>query len=187
MNQEIAKVKIFHEQIGAPIEVAPTLLACEAEIAQETAEHLRHTLMLLSKLPQQSGDLLSRLRLAGEELAEWVEAHAAGDIVAAAVAWGDRMYVLLGDAVASGMPADDIFQEVHRSNMTKTASRQDASGKATKGDHFTPPKLSLPSVDADCSTSNEPSRRQGESQVAGNESDRGAEHHDNRPNSHSGR
>jgi hypothetical protein len=44
-----------------------------------------------------AGDVLvSRLCLALEELAEWGEAHAAGDPVAAADAWGDRMYTARG-------------------------------------------------------------------------------------------
>ena len=145
MHQETAKVRLFHEQIGAPIAATPTLLPCEAASAVETAEHLRRTLNMISAMPQQAGGLLSRLCLALEELAEWVEAHSDGDIVAAADAWGDRMYVLLGDAVASGMPVDEIFQEVHTSNMTKRSSQQDPTGKATKGRRYVPPTISLTS------------------------------------------
>ena len=98
----------------------------------------------ISALPNQPGDLPSRLCLAVEELAEWVEAHSSGDLVAAADAWGDRMYVLLGDAVASGMPVDDIFQEVHRSNMTKLPCAGVTNNKGIKGRTYTPPSIYLP-------------------------------------------
>lgn len=67
-----------------------------------------------------TGDvLLQRAAMALEELAEWLSAHANGDLVAAADAWADRVYVLFGDAVAAGLPAADLFAEVHRSNMTE--------------------------------------------------------------------
>jgi predicted HAD superfamily Cof-like phosphohydrolase len=91
-------------------------------------------------MPQQPGDLLSRLCLAMEELAEWSEAHAVGDLVAAADAWGDRLYVLLGDAVATGMPGQDIFAEVHRSNMTKDGC-DFTEGKGSKRKKFQRPDM----------------------------------------------
>ena len=39
--------------------------------------------------------------------------------MAAADAWEDRAYVLFGDAVATGILTAALFDEVHRSNMTK--------------------------------------------------------------------
>ena len=98
---------------------------------------------ILSRLDssRRDGDeLMLRLCLALEELTEWIEAHLTQDLVAAADAWGDRLYVLLGDAVSSGIPAQDVFDEIHRSNMTK---QNDSSykGKAIKGTSFRRPQL----------------------------------------------
>ena len=63
--------------------------------------------------------LLSRAAMAVEELGEWIFAHADTDLVAAADSLADRFYVLLGDAVATGLPLGRLFEAVHRSNMTK--------------------------------------------------------------------
>lgn len=100
---------------------SPVLLPCERESASETADAIRALLTCCRSLADDGNSLLARLCLALEEMGEWVEAHDAGDLVAAADAWGDRLYVLLGDAVAAGLPAAAVFEEVHRSNMTKTA------------------------------------------------------------------
>jgi hypothetical protein len=68
-------------------------------------------------------------------------AHFAGDLVAAADAFGDRPYVLLGDAVAASLPAAAIFAEIHRSNMTKAGPSASGNGKGSKGAAFMPPQL----------------------------------------------
>jgi len=75
-----------------------------------------------------------------EELAEWIQAHANDNLVAAADAWADRAYVLFGDAVAAGLPAATLFAEVHRSNLTKEPVAS-GSGKARKAPGYTPPDL----------------------------------------------
>lgn len=78
--------------------------------------------------------------MAIEELAEWIEAHCHQDEAAAADAIGDRLYVLLGDAVATGLNVESILDDVHRSNMGKVAINPQ-SGKAIKGDRYQPPKF----------------------------------------------
>ena len=78
--------------------------------------------------------------MAIEELAEWLLAHVNDDLIAAADAWADRAYVLLGDAVAAGLPAAELFAEVHASNMTKELVA-DGTGKARKGAAYRPPEL----------------------------------------------
>ena len=80
--------------------------------------------------------------MAVEELAEWIEAHVAGDLTAAADAWADRCYLLFGDAVATGLGTEAVFDEVHRSNMTK-APVNPATGKAVKSDGYLAPVISL--------------------------------------------
>ena len=88
-----------------------------------------------------SAALSVRLGLALEELAEWVEANLAGDLTAAADALGDRLYVLLGDAVSIGVPIEPVFTAVHRSNMTKAAERLQVNGKAVKSAEYRAPDL----------------------------------------------
>lgn len=141
MDAALNEVRKFHRQIGAAVIDSPALLACQAESATEVAVAIRGLLTRCRAMAGGGSDLLSRLCLALEELAEWVEAHAAGDLVAAADAWGDRLYMLLGDAVAAGLPANAIFEEVHRSNMTKTVAKAGNLGKGTKAVAFRPPGL----------------------------------------------
>lgn len=130
-------VRDFHQHVGAPVSVVPRLLECENESASTLANQIRK---LISNEVNASPDQLTlRTYLALEELAEWLEAHVAGDIIAAADAWADRAYVLFGDAVASGLPASQLFQEVHRSNMSKSAVGQ--TGKGIKGKSYQPPNI----------------------------------------------
>ena len=141
MQDAIDKVREFHRQIGAPVSSSPTLLPCNQEDAEEIGNQLRGLATTCRHMTQSAGDLPSRLSLALEEMAEWTEAHASGDLVAVADAWGDRMYVLLGDAVATGLPGPAIFDEVHRSNMSKDLGSAADTGKGVKSDRFVPPDL----------------------------------------------
>ncbi len=129
----IENVADFHQAIGAAVATHPVLLGRDTPKCREIAQTLRSVCETCRANTSCGSDLLPRLAMALEELAEWVEAHVTGDLVAAADAWGDRLYVLLGDAIAAGLPAADIFAEVHRSNMTKVARHADAAGKAQKG------------------------------------------------------
>ena len=130
-------VRDFHLHIGAAVSEVPQLLACGEDSAINLAQGIRQLIRNSSTSP--TDQLSLRAHLALEELAEWLEAHAAGDIVAAADAWADRAYVLFGDAVATGLPATELFNEVHRSNMTK--SRAGRTGKGIKGDEYQPPSI----------------------------------------------
>ena len=130
-------VRDFHLHIGAAVSDVPQLLACSEESAIKLAQGIRQLIQNNSTSP--TDQLSLRAHLALEELAEWLDAHADGDIVAAADAWADRAYVLFGDAVATGLPATELFQEVHRSNMTKSGTGQ--TGKGIKGDEYQPPNI----------------------------------------------
>lgn len=52
----------------------------------------------------------------------------------------DSIYVLVGTAVAFGIPIDLVFEEVHRSNMTKSIQKNEY-GKTVKGLDWEPPKI----------------------------------------------
>lgn len=52
----------------------------------------------------------------------------------------DSMVVLIGTAISFGIPIEEVFTEVHRSNMTKSTEKNDY-GKTIKGPNFEPPKI----------------------------------------------
>jgi predicted HAD superfamily Cof-like phosphohydrolase len=148
MDNEIAKVKLFHQAVDAPIADQPALLETCPREAISLAGQLRDLVTQTSS--EGSRDpLVARVLMSLEETAEWLEAHAEGDVVAAADAWADRCYVLVGDAVACGLPAAEIFEAVHESNMTK-ATVDPINGKAIKGKHYKRPRIEAALAKATC-------------------------------------
>jgi predicted HAD superfamily Cof-like phosphohydrolase len=138
IDDAVVAVTDFHMGTGSPVADRPRLLPGDRLAAATLAGQLSS---LISGIATADDNvLLQRAAMAIEELAEWLQAHADGDLVAAADAWADRAYVLLGDAAASGLPAAELFAEVHRSNMTKDLVA-DGTGKATKGANYRPPNL----------------------------------------------
>lgn len=140
MHDALNCVREFHAKMNAPISPHPTLLTCNRTAAAALAA--RVSAMATDAMVAASEDevLLRRASMALEELAEWLAAHAEGDLVAAADAWADRAYVLFGDAIAAGLPAVALFEEVHRSNMTKEPDPW-RTGKAVKGVEYQPPDI----------------------------------------------
>lgn len=88
-----------------------------------------------------------RYELGKEELLEYLEACNNDDLVEITDALVDQLYILLGTMVAHGLQdiIEDVFDEVHRSNMSKLGEdgkpiyRED--GKVLKGPNFTPPNI----------------------------------------------
>jgi len=88
-----------------------------------------------------------RLRLMQEELDEYRLAAENGDIVGIADALTDLLYVVYGTILAHGLQdyAQELFDEVHRSNMSKLDEngspvyRED--GKVLKSKLFSEPDL----------------------------------------------
>ena len=91
----------FHRTFGHPVEVVPAIPSPER-----------------CKL---------RVDLLQEELDELKAAIEAGDLVEVADALADLQYVLLGAVLEFGLTLkfDEIFHEVHRSNMSKTWTEED--------------------------------------------------------------
>ncbi|MCX7669636.1 MAG: hypothetical protein N2439_06165 [Anaerolineae bacterium] len=122
MQDAIRKVQQFHEAFGVPVAPRPT-----------------------ADLPPAVRAL--RARLLAEELAEYEAAAAAGDIVAVADALTDLAYVLFGTYLAHGLQeaADALFDEVHRSNMSKLDENGQpiyrTDGKVLKSSRFSEPEL----------------------------------------------
>ena len=95
-----------------------------------------------------------RYELGKEELIEYLEACNNDDLVEITDSLADQLYILLGTMVAHGMQdiIEDVFDEVHRSNMSKLGVdgkpiyRED--GKVLKGPNFTPPNIEQFLVDS---------------------------------------
>jgi predicted HAD superfamily Cof-like phosphohydrolase len=121
MEKQIMQVGEFQRAFGVELPKRPTLLLKERAV-------LRHKLLK-------------------EEVKEIEIAEKAKDIVSVADGIVDSMYILIGTAHEYGF-ADRLvmlFDEVHRSNMTKMGEdgyaifRED--GKVMKPDTYSPPKL----------------------------------------------
>ena len=86
-----------------------------------------------------------RIDLLREEMDEYIQGETNDDIVEIADALADIIYIACGTAVAYGIPLDQVFAEVHRSNMSKLGAdgkpiyRED--GKVLKGPDYTPPDV----------------------------------------------
>lgn len=92
-------------------------------------------------------DYYLRYRLGKEELVEYLDACNNDDLVEVTDALADQLYILLGTMVAHGMTniIEQVFDEVHRSNMSKLGEdgkpiyRED--GKVLKGPNFSKPNI----------------------------------------------
>ena len=122
MQKQVEQVLQFHRAVDSHVADEPTALSGSA-------------------VPRGRADLLA------EELEEYRQACRDGDPVAVADALTDQLYVLLGTFISHGMHevAAALFDEVHRSNMSKFGPDGKpllrADGKVLKGPHFSPPDL----------------------------------------------
>lgn len=122
MKRQLEQVMDFHNVFGCHAEDRPT-----------------------AELPPEATQI--RAGLMQEELDEYREAVAAGDLTRVADALSDLLYVVLGTYIAHGLQdhAAALFDEVHRSNMEKLGDdgrpilRQD--GKILKPPGWRPPAL----------------------------------------------
>lgn len=75
----------------------------------------------IAKVPRIPGRSVCdlRLELIHSELLELQHAFDRADIIETADALADLMYVVLGAGVTCGIDLEPVFDEVHRSNMTK--------------------------------------------------------------------
>ena len=104
----------FHEKFGVPIGRKGHLISAERQML--------------------------RARLMTEELAELIAAMQMKDYVNIAKQLTDLLYVVYGTGVEYGIPVGRVFEEVHRSNMTKTPAK-DVGGKVQKGEFYKAPEI----------------------------------------------
>jgi predicted HAD superfamily Cof-like phosphohydrolase len=117
MNAEQRMVTEFHERFGIPS----------------------------SQRPAWPGDDINRVRVAliEEELAEFRNAGEARNLLEIADALGDLLHVVYGAAVTYGIDLEPVFEEIHRSNMSKGGDHPvcRADGKVSKGEHYQAPRI----------------------------------------------
>lgn len=87
-----------------------------------------------------SDERLNRAQLMLEEMAELLEAMLLRDPIQMADALADVLYVVYGTAVTYAVPVDEVFQEVHASNMTKRVVDH-AAGIKGKGESYRAPDI----------------------------------------------
>ena len=122
MDKQLQQLRQFHQRFACHIEETPT-----------------------AELPPGIGEV--RARLMQEELDEYREALAAGDLVGIADALSDLLYVVMGTYLSHGLQdkAERLFDEVHRSNMSKLDEhgqpKYRADGKVLKSELYLPPDL----------------------------------------------
>lgn len=81
-----------------------------------------------------------RYRLIREELEETLLAIRSDDLIEIADGIADSIVVLIGTAISYGIPIQNVFLEVHNSNMSKSMER-DGGGKTIKGPNFKGPDI----------------------------------------------
>jgi len=114
MRVEQEMVQQFHDKVGAAVAPRPQ------NVDRDTAK-LRYNLIR-------------------EENEEYLEAADAGELTNVADALADLLYVVLGACVVHGIDIRPIFEEVHRSNMTKTPL-DPVTKKGGKGPGYQPPRI----------------------------------------------
>jgi predicted HAD superfamily Cof-like phosphohydrolase len=85
-----------------------------------------------------------RMKLITEEFNELCDAEEANDLVEIADALADIIYIACGTAVSYGIPLDDVFEEVHASNMAKLVDGKvirRPDGKVQKPEGWQPPDI----------------------------------------------
>lgn len=84
-----------------------------------------------------------RIKLLKEEFYEYKTAEADEDLVAIAKELADMIYIICGTALTYGIPLAEVFDEVHRSNLSKFDGgvEKRGDGKVLKGDSYFLPEI----------------------------------------------
>lgn len=112
----IDMVREFHEKHGLPVREDRDI-----HVDPERAE-FRYTLMY-----EEFSETLADAKTVTEETLPQLAKEMA-----------DAIYVILGTALEFGIPMEDVFKEVHRSNMSKDIGGKRGDGKVLKGSSYRP-------------------------------------------------
>jgi hypothetical protein len=119
MKREIGMVEEFFKKNGFPRGLVLHKMTNDLDAVKILTECLHMHLFVKDLLAGCADVPKLRVGLLLEEASEFAEAIAKGDKVALADAIADVIYVAVGTAITFNIPLDKIFDEVHRSNMTK--------------------------------------------------------------------
>ena len=118
MKSHTNAVAEFHNKVSSHVADMPRLLQCDPDHARKAAEQLRQTLTILAAMDSANSELMSDWNLRWKNcvveltlLPIWLPLLTLG-VIAVTSCW----------AMPYGMPVDEIFWEVHRSNMTKASA-----------------------------------------------------------------
>lgn len=136
-------VEEFHRVYGMPIVIEDTPVE-----ARDTSRVILRLNLILEEFDEL---MTASLGTKPGEISELVSKFfnrdtSSIDFVEVADALGDLLYVVNGMAIELGIPLDDVFDEIHRSNMSKLGEdgkpiyRED--GKVLKGPSFFQPAIS---------------------------------------------
>ena len=138
--------------------IAAVLTAVRPFLARPTDEQMLREFHSGAGLPlpdqptarPELGSQTGRARILAEEVKELGDAIDAGDITEIADACADVVYAAVGTAVTYGIPFDEVFRAVHKSNMTKLIPPVlvNGDGKIVKGS-FWPDGMADSAVDLD--------------------------------------
>lgn len=129
MKDALEKLKEFHRVFGAAARETPG-------VADSDTMHLRFSLMR-EELDETAGAMLKLNYSVDERQTQEALCDVADGLA-------DLCYVVIGTAVAYGIPLDRVFDEVHRANMAKAPNgviRRREGGKILKPEGWQPPDI----------------------------------------------
>lgn len=109
----------FHDAVDAPGPTCPT-------VPERQTLELREAL-----LREEFAEVMEQMAVLREAMTRNAELEPA-ELAGLAHELADLLYVTYGSFVALGIPADEVFAEVHRANLAKTAGPRRADGKQLK-------------------------------------------------------
>lgn len=135
-----AAVREFHEKLRVG-SMAPLCLDETGDV--EYLDNVGDRCIELSQKFDIRNPISCRAHLILEETGELFKALAAKDPVATLDALADLLYVVIGSGVTMDLPLAKAFEEVHRSNMTKSKQSDDPEAPRVrdKGPDYVAPNL----------------------------------------------
>jgi predicted HAD superfamily Cof-like phosphohydrolase len=116
MSENIfADVTDFHEKMGVPVNQVPHIPA--------------------------PSEMELRRNLIREEYREFLEALINEDLVEIADGLGDMLYTIIGTMLVMGLPVQEVWDEIQRTNMAKEPNVRRGDGKILKPRGWTPPDI----------------------------------------------